>query len=239
MSTRSDIIDGTQAESATSGLVYTKKAGWIDLGHARPKGARELWEAVLYERDTPFLKNTKPISPSDLKDWFVIRYHQQMTGYKMTFSESRDYAIKRKLPLKTKQSIALAIFMDVSLDFEGMQASWPYTIRTDSGYSVEDLISNLIGFHRAVFPGKKYVDMCEPVSRETSLKLWDTYGAVGSYKNGAFMPVLFPPINEKDNSHGKPYRGALPTFLNVIQPNRSPEVMKQYIYSIGEIRSLR
>ncbi|HYH02498.1 MAG TPA: hypothetical protein VEC37_05315, partial [Bacillota bacterium] len=41
---RKDVRDGSQAETARGGLVYTKKAGWVDLGHARPDNARQFWK---------------------------------------------------------------------------------------------------------------------------------------------------------------------------------------------------
>lgn len=34
MSTRNDITDGLFATTSKHGLIYTKKLGWIDLGHA-------------------------------------------------------------------------------------------------------------------------------------------------------------------------------------------------------------
>jgi hypothetical protein len=34
MSERKDIIDGKLAKGRKYGLIYTKKCGWIDLGHA-------------------------------------------------------------------------------------------------------------------------------------------------------------------------------------------------------------
>jgi hypothetical protein len=39
MTNRSDIIDGSGAIGRKYGLIYTKKCGWIDLGHANPEGA--------------------------------------------------------------------------------------------------------------------------------------------------------------------------------------------------------
>ncbi len=39
MTSRMDIIDGAQASGRKYGLIYTKKCGWIDLGHANPESA--------------------------------------------------------------------------------------------------------------------------------------------------------------------------------------------------------
>lgn len=62
----------------------------------------------------------------------------------------RLYSIRKGLTLTRKKEVALRIFMEVSLGFEAMQGSWPYSWVTDSGFSAEDLTSNLIGFYRAV-----------------------------------------------------------------------------------------
>ena len=49
MTSRSDIIDSAQAVGRKYGLIYTKKCGWIDLGHANPDGpdgAKNLWKRI-------------------------------------------------------------------------------------------------------------------------------------------------------------------------------------------------
>ena len=50
MASRSDIVDGRLAETERSGVVYTRKCGWVDLGHARPTGAKDLWDMIHHER---------------------------------------------------------------------------------------------------------------------------------------------------------------------------------------------
>jgi hypothetical protein len=80
---------------------------------------------------------------------------------------------------------------------------------------VEDLVSNLIGFYRAIYPGVDYVGMCEPVSKEQALAVWDKYGPVGQYKNNYPNPILFP--SGKFSTHG-PMTTVLPPFLNNIIP---------------------
>ncbi|BBA33855.1 hypothetical protein sS8_1901 [Methylocaldum marinum] len=54
MTSRSDIIDGSQAIGRKYGLIYTRKCGWVDLGHANPDGpdgAKNLWDKILNEKD--------------------------------------------------------------------------------------------------------------------------------------------------------------------------------------------
>lgn len=43
MSERWQVIEGSMYMNQRSGLIYTRKCGWIDLGHARPDGIMELW----------------------------------------------------------------------------------------------------------------------------------------------------------------------------------------------------
>ena len=54
--------------------------------------------------------------------------------------------------------------------------------------SEEDLVSNLIGFYRALFPLIEVDELCKPVSVEASKKIWNTDGPVGVKKNKSFTP---------------------------------------------------
>ncbi|CAM3514148.1 conserved hypothetical protein [Xenorhabdus nematophila AN6/1] len=100
--------------------------------------------------------------------------------------------------------------------FESYQASFPCNRVTDSGYSGEDLISNLLGFYQAV-NNIDYSLQLGIVSKEDALKRWDYYGAIGKYKNKIFRPLLFPdPVKYPNNA--RPYYIPLPSFLNTISP---------------------
>jgi len=234
VSKRSDIIDGSLASASDRGLVYTKKCGWIDLGHARPKAASSLWLSVLYEKNTPALRGTTPIRPSDLTNWFVIQFSEIMEKHKVKLGAVNYYAIRKKLPMDIKLSVALGIFMNVSVAFEQLQSSWPMSSVTDSGFSVEDLVSNLIGFYRAINPKVDYLALCEPVSAKEAYEIWDTYGSVGSHKNTSFSPMFFSLLTEKRDcmqTHPKPVRAALPDFINTIKPNFSPECVVPCVFA--------
>ena len=53
MASRSDIIDGADAIHRKYGLIYTKRCGWVDLGHANPEepdGALALWHKIQKEK---------------------------------------------------------------------------------------------------------------------------------------------------------------------------------------------
>ena len=122
MTDRSDIVDGNSAIGRKYGLIYTKRCGWIDLGHAM--GRKRLLKAGVLKK----------------------------------------YDVKKGLNDSQKKSVALSIFLDVSHAFENLQSNWLFRLVTDSGYSAEDLVSNLIGFYRAVYPSKQFISLCQPVS---------------------------------------------------------------------------
>jgi hypothetical protein len=209
---RNDIKDGSEAETARGGLVYTKKAGWIDLGHARPGGAKKLWNKIRFE----------PASGND--KYYVVEYTEMMF-----FSErhigtiggagvGKEFRVKRNLSLKEKKSVAMAIYFNISMQFETFQGICPLPKTRDSSFSGEDLVSNLVGFYRAVEPGKKYIEMCEPVSQKEARSIWDKYGPIGKYKNHKIRPLLFHLDTDG------PVLGILPLFLRTIRPAKPGEL---------------
>ena len=208
MSKQSDIVDKSLASTRKYGLIYTRKCGWVDLGHANPAGALKLWTDIWTEKDYALINLTK--------NYFLTNYSQRMRKGWFQRSSSQLYILKRSLTRDQKKRVALSIFLDVSHEFESLQGSWPYCWATDSGYSAEDLVSNLIGFYRAVEPGLDYIKMCEPVSKESALKIWDDYGSVGSNKNRTLSPFLYPIEGDPTASQG-PMCGQLPHFLNTIK----------------------
>ena len=199
MGKRADVVDGTGADALRAGMVYTRRCGRVDLGHARPDGARMLWSRVRDERGM-----TEPGSPSH-----VVLLLQSMEGFGFRVATGSRFWVQKNLPLATKERVALGIYMRVSEKFEGLQLSWPFRWVTDSGFSAEDLVSNLIGFYRAVRPGPNYISMCEPVSKTEALSIWDRFGSPGVHKNHFATPFLF--------HRGGPECAPLPPFLAKIQ----------------------
>lgn len=231
MTTRTDIGDyaGPNASSPVR-LVYTRKCGWIDLGHANPKGQGYIGASALWKQIQA--KTTVDPSRSHSKDVVEVFYTQVMLkGWlKKLPAETQSvlplagwpvgrthaFHVRRYLSSEAEQkSIALAIFLDVSIAFESLQSNWFYKMLTDSGFSAEDLVSNLIGFYRAVQPGVDYVGLCEPVSKDQALAIWDKYGPVGGRKNQSTRPILFP---DGASNNDAPAQAVLPSFLNVIRP---------------------
>lgn len=189
MTSRSDIIDGAQAVGRKYGLIYTRRCGWIDLGHANPDGpdgAKNLWDKILNEKDEGGGKT----------GFFRITYKQMMGNKYIKIGTQKKYDIKKGISEDNKKSVALAIFLDVSNTFESMQSEWPFKWVTNSGYSAEDLISNLVGFYRAVNPNYPYIQIFQPITKDLAFQIWDKYGAVGSNKNYSkeVQCVVFCPL---------------------------------------------
>jgi hypothetical protein len=136
---RNDILDASNAESKTYGLVYTKKAGWIDLGHAQAKGARMLWRQIKSEPQTQGTRYR-----------YFVNYSEEMSTKIIGVGVTDHFWVKRHLTLQEKKSVAMAIYFSVSMDFETFQGQIPLSKTKDSSFSGEDLMSNLIGFYRAV-----------------------------------------------------------------------------------------
>lgn len=214
MTKRSDIIDRSIASGRKYGLVYTKRCGWVDLGHANPEGANSLWQQVLKEKDSGGAKT----------GYFRIAY-KQMMGRKNLFKVGvlKKYDIKKGLNESIKKSVALSIFLDVSHAFEGMQSNWLFRQATNSGYSAEDLVSNLIGFYRAIYPSKQFIALCQPVGKAVALEIWDKYGEVGSNKNYSTVPYIFP----IPPASGGPMSVQLPMELNTIKPVKQGSLFKE------------
>ncbi|HUQ93908.1 MAG TPA: hypothetical protein VM120_19675 [Bryobacteraceae bacterium] len=169
-------------------LVYTCNCGWVDKGHASGKsparphiGAQSLWEQILNEKGTK----------SETGGGFKVTYGQDGRKSFVIIGFTRSYFVKNGLNREDKESVALSIFMEISVGFENMQDSWPLSWFTDSGFSVEDLVSDLIGFYSVVRPAADYFALCVPVSKTESLRIWDTFGGVGNQKNNTFRPVFF------------------------------------------------
>ncbi len=56
------------------------------------------------------------------------------------------WRIRHGRPWHERQSIALAMMMTLARKFEALQATPPISFLTDSGFSGEDLVSDLLGF---------------------------------------------------------------------------------------------
>jgi hypothetical protein len=205
MANRRDIIDGSKAELRNFGLVYTKKCGWIDLGHANPRSAAELWRNIFATQ--------LACHPNG---YSKILYSQRMSGFGISAGTKQVFELQDSMSLSQMKSVALAIFLEISNKFEAMQSNWFYRLVTNSGYSVEDIVSDIVGFYRAVEPGRRYIELCEPVSFDEAVKIWDTFGPIGNNKNYTGGPFLYS--LDKTSRRGAAACGKMPYFLDTILP---------------------
>lgn len=234
-----------------SGLIYTCNAGWVDLGHLNPTssrpliGASNLWASVRAEGDAA-RRDVCTLSAADLNlaysalgYWWhgcrsdpYFRFEDNRTGYLVSSRQDHGgipmnpgrqgrFVVKHGLTNAQKKSVALSIFMNVSHQFETFQASWYGRLITNSGYSQEDLVSNLIGFYIAVgeISKEEAIAACHPVDQATAETVWQRSGAVGSNKNRTFEPQML--TTGYDDVEARICRDAC-----VRQPRRFPAVFQ-------------
>ncbi|TQM90393.1 hypothetical protein [Roseinatronobacter monicus] len=136
--------------------------------------------------DDPYLRF------ADGSTGFRVRYRQDHAGYPGRPGREGIFLIKHGLTQTRARAVALSIFMDVSHRFERFQSSIPPRWMTDSGYSQEDLVSNLIGFYigLGILSKSEAIAACHPVGQATAEDIWRRQGAVGSHKNYSFKPQL-------------------------------------------------
>ena len=204
MSKRSEIIDGKKAATEKYGSVYTEVLGWVDLGHAQGKDIRDLLSQMAR-------------GESSGKEFYDVRYSQGMTSPLGLVRSGKvmTWRIRRGRNYFEQRCIALTMMMTVARRFEAFQSSFPDNLVTDSGFSGEDLVSDLLGFYRIVSVQNPFL-MLRPVSKAEALKRWDHYGKIGNWKNETFQPLLFP--DPEKFPHARPHRGELPPFMKTVTP---------------------
>ena len=213
MSARKDIQDGRVTGNLTKkfGLIYTCNCGWIDLGHLNPEnvrpeiGAANLWKHINGEGPAVLKSQCKHwFAPDDCKidpyyrfrngtTGFFVRYRQDNKLWKFSPGAERTYIVQHALGKTEKERVAFDIFSEVSIAFEKFQESASIReILTQSGFSQEDLVSNLIGFYIGIgkLDRSSILKKCHPVSAETAFAIWDRDGAVGKNKNREWKPQL-------------------------------------------------
>ncbi|MDU4092659.1 MAG: DUF4056 domain-containing protein [Pantoea sp.] len=203
MSERKDVIDPQAPGTKKHGLVYSEVLGWIDLGHARGGDITDcLWQMERGEASG--------------QSYYLVEYAQTMMYKQITTGRCSRWNIKRGRTLAERHSITLALMMETAIAFENWQSMPFFSWYTDSGFSAEDLVSDLLGFYKVVRP-QNYWPWLKIVSKEAALRRWDYYGALGSFKNRGFNPLLFPDPADIHVPH-IPYKGRLPNFMMSIRP---------------------
>ena len=172
-----DIVGLTKREDIDAGrLIYTLNGGWIDWGHANPSGPKALWTSIDGEDGHGSVRD-----PAG----YVLSYRQSMSKSFISVGDGGLYWIKYGLGRSNKESVALGIFKEVTEKFEGMQASFPYNLVTDSGNLEEDRPSNVVAFYRAVkgFDRSQIEAWLKPQTKENSKCLWDKIGGLKHSKS--------------------------------------------------------
>lgn len=193
MTSRSDIRPN---ENGWRRLSYTWRCGWVDWGHALPSGPDKLKQQIYFEKP---LKNLKSLEGVDItlngRPAYFLEYGQYMESLWIKVGASKLFIVEKNLSIELKKSVALGIFLHISHEFESLQSRPPFVWRTDSGYSLEDLVSNIIGFYSA-FNGisqDKMREICRETSVEVSEEIWDEFtpNGLGAIKNKQPLPLLF------------------------------------------------
>lgn len=203
MSKRKHIIDPWVPGKKEYGLVYSEILGWIDLGHA------------LGDDITDCLMQMERGEASG-QPYYLVEYQQAMKYKQVRTGRCLRWNIKRGRSLSERHSITLAMMMETAIAFENWQSMPFFSWYTDSGFSAEDLVSDLFGFYKVVRP-QNYWPWLKIVDQEAALRRWDYYGVLGSFKNKGFNPLLFPDPADKRVPH-IPYKGRLPNFTMSITP---------------------
>lgn len=176
--TERQVLDASEV-SARRGLLYTCRCGWIDMGHARPDNVKDnLWQKLLDE-EGPQCKGGAA---------FRLTFGEMSYGLK-ALGLSRSYWIRRGLSHEEKERVALAIFTEVCQAYEADQLR--YQPFSESGFSSEDLLSDLLSFYRAVRPEADYIRLCGPVPRDSAVAVRDRSGGPDEHKNRSFHPILY------------------------------------------------
>lgn len=207
MSTRGDIVDTSKYWSESqlrNGLIYSEVLGWLDMGHARGDDIRKLMADFAS-------------GEASGKDFYDVRYEQKMGVNRIRTGRFIIWKIKSGRSVEQRKSIALSMMMNAGVVFENWQPMPWFSWYTDSGFSGEDLVSDLFGFYKVTSP-KHYWNDLQIVSQESALRRWDHYGPIGSYKNSGFLPLLFPEPVKRFTCVRAPFKGNLPGFMTSVTP---------------------
>ncbi|MGG4610754.1 hypothetical protein [Providencia sp. Me31A] len=200
-------------------LIYSDEIGWIDENHAQGTDAINLKAQMEGENVSRDLFNQFPslMTTPLFKTHFVVEYKQKMANFGYTAAKTAKWLVKRGLNSEDKKSIALAIMLDMTMHFETLQSNWFYggILMNDSGFSGEDIISNLLGFYK-IYEPRNYKPLLKIASKDKAIRIWEHYGSIGNFKNRELRPWIFPDPLVYPNS--KPYKKDLPYFLKTIKP---------------------
>lgn len=213
MTDRSDIAPNGRGWRRLS---YTCRCGWVDWGHALPGNALQLKRQIENERTQLDLLNRMDVTLEGAPA-YMLSYGQAMGAGPIRVSIVRHWVVKKGLSRQQRESVALAIFLNASFQFERLQGAFPFSIVSGaSSFSLEDLMSNLIGFYSAfrALPQARMRQICGELSVAESYRIWDKHlpNGLSGLRNRTTRPILFPSRKCAAGST------AFPPMLNGIRP---------------------
>lgn len=180
-------------------LEYTKDWWWIDRWHATPWWARHLWNRV---------RNPESIPWSD--HYGYVHYGQFQRKRQFKDGVEKKYIVRKNMTKEEQESVALAIFLEVSREFEDHQGLTDFL--TGSSYDAADLFSNMVWFYRAVreYSEDEVRKYLQPVGPDSSLIVYKQHG-----------------IGKNDQ------------IGTVVKKNKEDEFVTKYPYPFNQIRTFR
>jgi RHS repeat-associated protein len=163
-------------------LSYSCNCGWIDWGHANSTNAAELWKRLHNTSNYSLTKQGYSVA-------FGMEAGIKKFGVGISKGVNYTYFVKYNLSTSDLESVGLGIFKEVSERFETSQGGLQDRIM-HSSFSEEDLVSNLIGFYKAVrgYSNDDVKKWCKVSTIEFSEWIWDKTG--GTKKNRNWTPVF-------------------------------------------------
>lgn len=182
---------------------------WRQIEQGGPDARQSFWYD--YPPDFHALHYTPEVLKA-MRDDKRARLPDGSTGFRVTIEMDQPFTggtkdsflVRHHLADPMAKSVALSIFVMASYRFEAFQLSleaWGIADKLsdairgksfDSGFSQEDLVSNLVGFYVGVgeMTRAEALRLAHPVSEATAVAIWNRDGAVGNNKNRSFTPIL-------------------------------------------------
>ena len=146
---------------------------------------------------------------------FYVKYKQDALIFGTLVGVEREYFVKKNLTNTQKEQVALAIFQEVSYEFENYQSM--AALISSSSFEPADLVSDLLHFYNCFRPSTcsetDILNLCSEMSMNNSLLVYKAYPGTfekSQYKNYTFLPKFF-----QTNLCSNPL---FPSLFNTITP---------------------